>query len=235
MLENLRLEYLENKILYETGIDSYNQCLDQKHFKNYPYQISYYYNERGFRDTKWPNDLLDDCVWCVGDSFTVGLGSPIERTWVKCLQDKIDKRTINISMDGASNHWIAKCVKKISTEIKPKNIVIMWSYLHRREFNAQNMPDNLKRLRFVKYETIEDDLMHFNWCTNLVEKYKGNTNLIHLIIPKPVSEEHKNKLSFNLSNFIGEVPLLDYARDKHHFDKVTSDWVVEQVVPLLTK
>ena len=59
-----------------SGMDSPDLCLDSKHFKSYPYSVSYQYNSRGYRDHEWPDDL-QNAVWCIGDSFTVGIGSPV--------------------------------------------------------------------------------------------------------------------------------------------------------------
>jgi len=115
-----------------SGIDSLKDCLDKAHFKNYPYEVDYQYNSRGYRDQEWPDDLIN-AVWCIGDSFTVGLGSARERTWTSLLQNKLNRRTINVSMDGASNNWIARKTKELLTEVTPNLIVLHWSYLHRRE------------------------------------------------------------------------------------------------------
>ena len=118
-----------------SGIDSLELCLNKKHFKQYPYQITYKYNSRGFRDDEWPNTIaeLKNAIWCVGDSFTVGLGSPLEHTWPWILQQTTQRRIINVSMDGASNMWIARKSIDIINKIKPTQLVIQWSYISRRE------------------------------------------------------------------------------------------------------
>jgi hypothetical protein len=43
------------------------------------------------------------------------------------------KKTINVSMDGASNDWISRISQNIAQAVNPTNMVIMWSYIHRRE------------------------------------------------------------------------------------------------------
>jgi hypothetical protein len=128
-----------------TGMDSLELCLDKKHFLSYPYNITYNYNSRGFRDAEWPNTVeeLKNAVWCVGDSFTVGVGSPVEHTWPYMLQQNMNMRTINVSMDGASNNWIARKVVKILTEIVPKTVIIHWSYIARREIDLDIALDEL--------------------------------------------------------------------------------------------
>jgi hypothetical protein len=143
MFKPIEFEILPNFVLYHTinqqmeytGIDSLESCIDKKHFKNYPHTVKYQYNDRGYRDQAWPTTIteLENSVWCFGDSFTVGLSAPVEHTWPWLLGQQMNKRTINVSMDGASNNWIARKVKDLVTTISPKTIVLHWSYLHRRE------------------------------------------------------------------------------------------------------
>jgi hypothetical protein len=118
-----------------SGIDSIEHCRDKKHFESYPYDITYNYNRRGFRDSEWPNTIkeLQSAIWCVGDSFTVGIGSPLEHTWVYQVSKQLNRRTINVSMDGASNMWIARKSLDIVDKIKPAHLIIQWSYISRRE------------------------------------------------------------------------------------------------------
>lgn len=117
-----------------TGIDSPESCLDIVRFRGYPHRFDYQYNSRGFRDREWPEDL-QTAIWCIGDSFTVGLGAPVEHSWPRQLELTTDLPTINISMDGASNDWIAKKALRVLDAIQPQTVVVQWSYLHRRELD----------------------------------------------------------------------------------------------------
>ena len=117
-----------------SGIDSPESCMDIVRFRGYPHKFNYQYNSRGYRDREWPDDL-QSAIWCVGDSFTVGLGSPVEHTWPGVLESTTGSRTINISMDGASNAWIARKALRIIDTVQPHSIVVHWSYLHRRELD----------------------------------------------------------------------------------------------------
>jgi hypothetical protein len=138
-----------------SGIDSLELCLNKKHFESYPHDITYRYNSRGFRDAEWPNNIeeLQSAIWCVGDSFTVGLGSPLEHTWPWILQQITQRRTINVSMDGASNMWIARKSLDIVNKIKPAHLVIQWSYISRREKNINDILDESWQLF---YKSIAD-------------------------------------------------------------------------------
>lgn len=136
ILPDLRLLSRANKVWYESGIDSKEKCLDSAHFAGYPYVVEYRYNDRGFRDDPWPKDLKN-AIWCVGDSFTVGIGQPFEHIWPQVLSRQSNRRTINISMDGASNNWIARRARDIMQQVEPLHLIVMWSYVERREVPNQ--------------------------------------------------------------------------------------------------
>ena len=137
-LPELYLSTFANKHWHTSGIDSPELCSNRRHYFSYPHKVEYCYNSRGFRDAEWPENL-DDVIWCVGDSFTVGLGSPLEHTWPYILQQRSGRRTINVSMDGASNNWIARRGSAILAEFPNAVIVTQWSFLHRRELSVEEV------------------------------------------------------------------------------------------------
>ena len=145
-----------NQLWQYSGMDSYELCKDPLHFESYPYKIEYLYNSRGYRDQEWPELLaqLKNSIWCLGDSFTVGLGSAVSHIWPYVLQQVTDTRTINVSMDGASNNWMARKAIRVLQEISPKIIIIQWSYIARRESNLEEYFD---REWDLFYQNIRDD------------------------------------------------------------------------------
>jgi hypothetical protein len=265
-----------------SGIDSWEDCADKDHFRQYPHTVTYQYNSRGFRDQEWPDsiDELKNSIWCVGDSFTVGIGSPLEHTWPWILQQEAQRRTINVSMDGASNEWIARHVNLIKKQIDPKNIIVMWSYMHRREHENQTLASEQRRIYSARTNNTED-LFNFKSCQAIIntsnaiqlaipdyaphifnyqsqwqdirgpdwpELVPGTLNEL-LALPKFVQSELKEKFKLwtDLQQLIEQQPLLsnleknlvkvnrlDLARDAHHFDLITSQWVVDQIMPRLT-
>jgi hypothetical protein len=265
-----------------SGIDSIKDCLDKTHFKNYPHKVEYSYNSRGFRDAEWPNsiDELKNAIWCIGDSFTVGIGSPLEHTWPYLLQQQTGRRCINVSMDGASNEWIARKTQKIIKEINPTDIVIMWSYTHRREKKDNSLSDEARRMYSEMYVDGLEDFVNFKSCIESVNNQYNNIK--HTAIPVAFEGSDLNELiklyndvknvtwEFVVTNDdfdnlpsnivtelindfkvydrmlelsemariidycksvhdLLEVERLDYARDYHHFDKLTSQWLIEQI------
>jgi len=188
ILPDFLLSTRKNQILTESGMDSKNDCLDKKHFENFPYQVIYEYNSRGFRDTEWPTDLkeLKNAVWCFGDSFTVGIGSPIKHNWVNILQNKLNRRCVNISMDGASNKWIYRKIKRVIEDIGPELIIVQWSYLHRSESNDHTLRDEDRRIFAIKDEILDkNDVVQKEFFRLLedIERSKGQTKIIYSSIP----------------------------------------------------
>jgi hypothetical protein len=185
ILPDFILKSRQNQIWTESGLDTLKECLDKKHFKSYPYPIEYRYNSRGFRDAEWPDDIeqLQNAIWCVGDSFTVGQGSPLEHTWPYILQQKTGRRTINVSLDGASNKWIARKIKRIA-ELAPKIIIAQWSYIHRSELDDDEKSDEDRRLSHH-----DNKLNNKEWWETLIdqvhdiERSKKQTRVIHSFVP----------------------------------------------------
>jgi Leucine-rich repeat (LRR) protein len=186
ILPNFILHSRKNEIWNESGMDSLDKCPDVNHFKNYPHQIVYNYNSRGFRDAEWPTTIeeLQDSIWCVGDSFTVGIGSPVQHTWSNILQRNTNKRCINVSMDGASNKWIARKAIDILQTIRPKLIIIQWSYIIRDELPDTTLRDEDRRLVFYDKIRNFNDVMidSFKLITN-VDAQKNNCEIIHSFVP----------------------------------------------------
>jgi len=183
MLDSLRIPELSYTRCSNTAVDSLEKCLDIEHYLDYPHEISYSYNSRGFRDLEWPPvDQLSHSIWCVGDSFTAGVGSVFEYIWPQVLGQHASQRTIAVSMEGASNDWIARQSCKILDQIQPTNLVIMWSYLHRRE-STESGSDLERRRHYVK-STVAQDYQNLIECRQQVKAHNTTTNIIELIIPE---------------------------------------------------
>ena len=222
------------------GLDTAVECLDKEHYKNYPHEVEYKFNDRGFRDDNWPTSNLDECIWCFGDSFTVGMGAPREHAWTYLLQEKTKKRTINVSMDGASNTWIARKTIQLIEEIRPKNVVIQWSYLHRREINDDTLMDEERRVWHDHIwssdkKSVEDELLltfgYIDTITELAKKY--NTSVVHSFIPCFSSNENVQVFIDKCKDVelrLVEFKVLDLARDGHHYDIKTANSFTNNIV-----
>lgn len=166
----------------ETGIDSLHEVVNKQHFLNYPHTISYNYNSRGFRDIEWPDSQqeLASCIFCIGDSFTVGLGSSVDHMWSNVLAQQAGIRIINVSLDGASNTWIARKAQRVLQEISPIAIICAWTYFHRRELDDTCMTDEDRRVHMIA-STFEEDLTNFISCVTPIAH--THTKVLNFLIP----------------------------------------------------
>lgn len=266
MLESVCVPRLANTVTEFTGLDSPDRCLDRAHWHSWPDHIDYRYNSRGFRDQEWPNDLTT-AVWCVGDSFTSGLGSAWLNTWPQVLQRQLGRRTVTVSQDGASNNWIADQCCEIAQAVRPCAMVVMWSYLHRRPgvdqqpllYSGTTMQQDYENLLQCQQQVrdccVDTQLVEFvipNWQPVLSQTawqqirdpswFHSVNNLglgMHTILAElhqthgydPVKLRRQIQLlaQYPILNSVLEVPQLDRARDGHHFDCVTAQWVADRV------
>jgi hypothetical protein len=269
LLPELYLPSRVNQHWLESGIDSLELCPNREHFLSYPHKVEYHYNSRGFRDAEWPDDL-SDVIWCIGDSFTVGIGSPLEHTWPYMLQQRLRRRVINVSMDGTSNNWIARIAVAILTQFPQANIVVQWSFLHRRELSVEeslrkNFPGFYKSVADPSWppcnnsddfktlpKRIQDELTQLHnwpyWCStgearslqnidstnnedivniqSCMQQLQGN--VVHSAIPNWAPKD----VELDFDNVI-QTEQLDYARDGFHYDIVTSNALVCEIIPAL--
>jgi hypothetical protein len=295
ILPDLILPSRANQKWDTSGIDSIECCFNKQHFLDYPHTVDYQYNSRGFRDSEWPDsfDDLQNAIWCIGDSFTVGIGSPYAFTWSQVLSKATNRRCINISMDGASNTWIARRAHQIIQDVNPTHIVVLWSYIHRRESPDSHLPDDLRIMFDDKSSLVRDDLKDFINCYNKVSSCATSTNtsvfnaavpnyipenfgdtdgkITHIIqswanikdstwgdpprdkdefdilpnhikndvyvhapdLPKDI-EQYGFWYKFRQQNQLLQLINLDHARDYHHFDKITSEFFVQEICKNIT-
>lgn len=140
ILKHCHILWRENERSEYSGHDSPLACADPDHFATYPWPVTYRYNSRGFRGPEWPSNI-DHAVWCLGDSFTAALGAPETHAWWCLLEQALGRPCINISLDGASNDWIARWAQNIIDEVQPRDMVIQWSFTHRRERDLREVLD----------------------------------------------------------------------------------------------
>lgn len=224
----LKIDRFVNWSSRYSGKDSFWNCDDRWHFLRYAKKIKYDYNSLGFRDTEWPEDLTD-VIWCIGDSFTVGLGQPFNETWPQLLQKKLGKRCINLGENACSNDAILLRTKEVVERYQPKIVVVMWSYFARRMRGGVNVDHDKNDFGN------KNDLDNFSKNFELAEKLP--TKIIHMLIPNAfvdptIKYATSKKYPGDKIIFIEQ---LDYARDGHHFDLKTSQSVADLVAEKINK
>ena len=225
MLFDFILLSRRNQVWRESGLDSQKKCLDRKHFDSYPYSVEYRYNSRGFRDAEWPKSFeeLKNSIWCFGDSFTVGIGSSVEHTWVNILQRRTGIRCINVSMDGASNEWIARKINRVLEEINPQWIVVQWSYLHRTESSNTNLIDESRQIYHLDNLSEEHQIDNFKKIRSGIKD--TTVHIIESFIPESITPLNGPTEFIEL-----EIEQIDFARDGHHYDHLTAGKFVDSII-----
>ena len=137
--------------------------------------------------------------------------------------------------------WSSPNPSSMSSASKPlqtlKVVRVMWSYLHRRESTDTSLGAEDRIIHYIN-STSEQDLDLLLECLQQVKNHEKSTCIVHTAIPlyRPFlngPDMHTNEKIQNNTRVIEIINQLDCARDGHHFDRVTADWVVEQVVPQL--
>ena len=250
ILPNFVLTTRQNQVWSTSGLDSLEECVSKSFFNHYPYEVSYKFNSRGFRDEEWPETVeeLRNCIWCFGDSFTVGMGCPYDSIWTKKLEKITGIRTINISMDGASNEWISRKVLRVIEEIDPKLMIIHWSYFDRREDPDTSLIDEDRRISLLSnkdyqsnknIKVLSENLKNTLRCIKKVESLNHH-KVIHSIIndeinsyPFPTRKTIHNSVESIAKHYIPFIDKVDYARDGHHYGIQTSELFVDKVVKFI--
>jgi hypothetical protein len=237
-LDEIILTRTADEFTTTLGIDSFAHCQDKDHYNSYTRFIVYKFNELGYRDEEWPEDI-DNCVWAIGDSFTVGIGQPFEETWPQLVQTRLQSRVINISMNGASATWIARRAKFIIDNFNPKTILIQWSYVHRREDPDASKPDEDRAMPVDRSDTADFENLTANIM--LVESIKLSTAVVHSFIPKFFDGENDLDKATVLYNMLDANNILyfpppdqaDVARDGYHYDIITATQYANSYTNLL--
>jgi hypothetical protein len=164
------------------------------------------------------------------------MGQPFEETWPQLLEKQSGTRTINVSMNGASNDWIARKVVDLVAAVNPLIIFIQWSYLHRREIYDPNLGDEARTLHYDSND--HDDYKNF---FKNVDQLPTTVKIIHSWIPKYFDFHYDTDLDTKIYQsmnqrqleFIQDVEQLDHARDGHHYDLQTSQKYVDHYLSYL--
>jgi len=113
-----------------------------KKFWEYPVQdFDYQYNSWGFRGPEYEQYIGKPVNICLGDSFTVNVGGPVDHSWCIQLAEHFDIPTLNLGMDGAGNDAIKLVYNRACKVFDVQNTFVMYSYLHRRLINGEFIQD----------------------------------------------------------------------------------------------
>lgn len=148
-----------------SGMDHPDHCIDKEWFENYPVQdFDYQFNSWGFRGPEYDQYIGKTVNICLGDSFTINLGGPIEHSWPSLLQEKFDIPCLNLGMNGAGNDAIRLVCERASKMFDVQNTFVLYSYLNRRLVNGvftSEPCDHLDNVEYFKQQVISDCIYQF--------------------------------------------------------------------------
>lgn len=174
------LKYFEGASNYYnkySGLDTPGKSnSSSENFYEYPIQdFDYQYNSWGFRGPEYKQYIGKPVNICLGDSFTVNVGGPIEHSWASQLAKRFDIPTLNLGMDGAGNDAIRLVYDRVCEIFDVQNTFVMYSYLHRRlvdkEFKQQVHTDSENFKYFLQHRipnVFECEMPE--WCLSHEEK-----------------------------------------------------------------
>jgi len=192
-----------------------------KDWHTYPVQnFDYKFNSWGFRGPEYEQFLGKPINICLGDSYTVNVGGPIEHSWCSQLAKYFTISTINLGMDGAGNDAIRIVYERACSIFDVQDVFVMYSFLHRR------LDENFNFLKHSDNPKIRDNFNYFlrqrisnvyeaalpSWCWHPVERSFLEDNGIFTYTSKLTSEE-RNRDGFHMSKNINKV-YADYFYNK---------------------
>ena len=191
LLPNIIIPKLANECLEFYSPDTLADCDSRRHFKNYPHDVNYKFNSRGFRDQEWPDDL-ENAIWCLGDSATTGIGAPIEHSWPSQLSKITGIPTINLGIRAIDNYTISTIAREIIVNVQPKNMLILWAYLERRpldkihnviiDYSQQQVPVNDYSEHYDFFKKCILNITEVNIKTNIVHSLQYDIVYDQLLI-----------------------------------------------------
>lgn len=193
------------------GVDSPEWCFAPDHYRSFDLNVDYVFNSLGYRE---PDNYTKNAIICIGDSFTVGLGLPIELTFPKRLQHYLGHPVLNFGLNGASNEWIARKLEIILKYFEPTAIVVHYSFSHRRELDEPAWSDDERTM--CDEHLYSEGINYNNWlnCYNRICELPGN--IIHSFIHewhttnlRPPNTMHPRRI--------------DFSRDGFHYGPKSSD------------
>ena len=216
ILPDLYVGIMSHEHFCHYGTDTYQYAVknsSEQHYNNYPDDINYNFNNRGFRDTDWPEDLQNS-VWCVGDSHTMGTGIKEEDMYSNLIKRKYNINVVNVSFYAANNIWLSCAAVDILKQVSPKYLVIGWTHFDKVITPYEDTTDKIESLIFFKK------------CVDRVYKANNNTKIIHFIVPN--STKH-NVPQNSYENFFGIIHSIDKGRDNFHIGPKTHKWLSDRI------
>ena len=140
--------------------------------------VTYNFNQYGYRDIDWNDSIIQNSIWCVGDSQTVGVGVHKENTWPTLLHNLTGINTINLGIAGAANDTITRLIVSGLNLYQPRAICCLLTAPNRREiinnqFCSTIFPMFLKIFKNSNVELFEQYLGQTDTTSDSINRDKN--------------------------------------------------------------
>lgn len=140
-------------------------------------QIRYKLNSYGYRDTEWTEQDLNNSIWCVGHSDTMGMGVQYDETWSYKLAQLTNIKTINLGIAGGSYDTFSRIIGSGLKKYKPKYIVVQGTTRERKEYITKDF-QQLVLPSFTKDMLPHNDVWRYTDSVTEEYEFERNINLI---------------------------------------------------------
>lgn len=151
------------------------QYVDADYWNNYPVKdYDYSFNKWAFRGEDYAQYSGSAVNICLGDSFTLNLGGPIESSWPYQLSTYFNIPCLNLGVDGAGNDAIYMIYNWAINNFDVQNVFVMYSFFHRRYDHKEksmlhhtySSTEDLENFKFFKKYKIKNAFFTFlpPWC-----------------------------------------------------------------------
>lgn len=136
-------------------------------------KTTYRLNSLGYRDIEFTDSILNNSVWCVGHSDTMGMGVDIQDRY----SSKLNYPTVNLGIAGASYDTLARVIANGLNMYKPLHIVVQATTKERKEY----ITDDFKQLvlpSFSKDMLPHNDVWRYSDDSTSTYDFERNVTLI---------------------------------------------------------
>jgi hypothetical protein len=226
-LQILKIDRYANFVGHNLGMDCEQHCVDHEHYRRYPHQVQYHFNELGFRDCSMDRFQGNE-ILAIGDSFTLGLGVAQQHAWPKQLADQLGYPVLNFSLNGASNDWMTRKTQQLLNYFSPQAIVVHYTFSHRRERPHINWTDDER----TECEPFYTDLENYqNWQ----QAFDYFSSLSVPVVHSFITNWHNQSVDYDQlpGMVIPPITKIDLARDGFHYGVKTNQQLAMKITSLL--
>ena len=177
-------------------------------------ELSYKYNQYGFRYDNFDNYLNKLVDIAVGCSFVEGVGMPAESIWPSLIEQRTKIPCLNFGVGGGSTDTVARVITNIASLFKIRTVYVLWPNLERFEIYND----------VIEIITPMNSKIEYIWScepTHSNNRFFKNQYMLQLL-----SKEHQfNLVERNVSTFL--LNQFDTGRDNAHFGFETHKTLAE--------